>query len=116
MEYPQLSEGGASGFFDDNCTGPISSQEVWPNKSRGLGRAVVLGYGILNSHDHFDQQNQNIDVTRHTIENSGQFTTAFPSSQDHLNISTSGPSIQQAPTFYTGNSNAIERQVYHPDT
>jgi hypothetical protein len=114
MSYPQRRSGEAQGLFNDSSAGSASLEENRLNGSPGLGRAFDLGFGILNSYS-FDQQNQNIDVALHAIENFGQIAAAFPSSQDHLGISASVTSLQQVPNYYTGNPQVIENQIYHPN-
>jgi hypothetical protein len=113
MAYPQRASGGAHGFFNGSCASSAPLQEFWLNKSPGLGQAFDLGFGILNSHDSFDQQNQNFDVALHAIENTSQFAAVFPSSQDHLSASGSAPSIPLVPEYYSG---VIDSQIYHPNT
>ncbi len=114
MAHLRGADESAPGFFDENDDVVIPSQEVWPNGFHYLGRGVDLGIGLLNSHDPFDQQNRNIDVALHAFEIPDEFITAFPSSQDHPNISASGPSIPEAPAEYTGLVEITQSQQYRP--
>lgn len=112
MAYPERQAGG---FYSDSGRGLLSLQEDWTTDIPDTDLSFDLSFGLLNWNDHSGQQNPNVDVALHAIDISGQFTAAFPSSQDQAHSSTTWPSVRTAPPLYAGQPQVLQPQGHHPD-